>query len=121
MRFSKQYRSILRDCQETLDRWNGNPQIDDDTKQTYVQQSELLYKLELMWNLIEVLCIEKSTIVLPSLLQWIALHFPKCDEKARNVVGASGGQEENVDEYLENPESHPDFWDAVLLYVIQGK
>ena len=120
LRFSKQYRSIMRDCQETLDKWSENPQLSEDTKETYIQQSELLYKLELMWNLIEVLCIEKNSVILPSLLQWISLHFPKCDEKARNVLGATGDSE-NIDEYLENPESHPDFWDAILLYLLQGR
>jgi len=121
LRFSKQYRSVMRDCQETLDKWSENPNLDEETREAYIGQSELLYKLELMWNLIEVLCIEKNPIILPSLLQWISLHFPKCDEKAKNVLGASGGQSENIDEYLENPESHPDFWDAVVLYVIQGR
>ena len=99
LRFSKQYRSVMRDCQETLDKWSENPNLDEETREAYIGQSELLYKLELMWNLIEVLCIEKNPIILPSLLQWISLHFPKCDEKAKNVLGASGGQSENIDEY----------------------
>ena len=96
LRFSKQYRSVMRDCQETLDKWSENSQLDEKTKETYVQQSELLYKLELMWNLIEVLCIEKNPVIMPSLLQWISLHFPKCDEKAKNVLGATGGHSENI-------------------------
>ncbi len=121
LRFSKQYRSIMRDCQETLDRWSENPELATDVKETYINQSELLYKLELMWDLIEVLCIEKNSVVLPSLLQWIALHFPQADEKAKNVLSANGREGENVDEYLETPESHPDFWDAITLYVIQGR
>ena len=87
VRLSKQYRSILRDCQETLDKWSENPTIDQNTKNTYVQQSELLYKMELMWNLLEILSIEKNSVILPGLLQWISLHFPKCDEMARNVLG----------------------------------
>lgn len=121
LRFSKQYRSIIRDCQETLDKWSENPDADSDTRDTYLEQSALLYKLELIWNLIEILCIEKTSVILPNLLQWVALHFPKCDEKARNVLGGANGEEENIDEYLENPETHPDFWDAILLFLIQGR
>ena len=77
----------MRYCQETLDKWSENPTIDQNTKNTYVQQSELLYKMELMWNLLEILSIEKNSVILPGLLQWISLHFPKCDEMARNVLG----------------------------------
>ena len=113
----------MRDCQEMLDKWSENPDVDPATKSTYVEQSELLYKLELIWNLVEILCVEKNSIILPSLLQWISLHFPKCDDKARNVLGGTSDEDsdEKVDEYLENPESHPDFWEAVILYVIQGR
>jgi hypothetical protein len=58
----------MRDCQEMLDKWSENPGIDTATKDTYVQQSELLYKLELMWNLLEILAIEKTPIILPRYL-----------------------------------------------------
>ena len=54
---SRQYRSILRDCQEQLD-------SDDDTnedKDNAAAHSELLYKLELIWNLVEILVIERPT------------------------------------------------------------
>ena len=77
----------MRDCQETLDKWSENPSTDNNTRNTYIQQSELLYKMELMWNLLEILSIEKNSVILPGLLQWISLHFPKCDEMARNVLG----------------------------------
>ena len=113
----------MRDCQETLDKWSENPTIDQNTKNTYIQQSELLYKMELMWNLLEILSIEKNSVILPGLLQWISLHFPKCDEMARNVLGATTSErdENQIEEYLESPESYPEFWDAILFYIIQGR
>ncbi len=52
--FSRQYRSIIRDCQEQLDALH-------DTDPAAAQHSELLYKLELVWNLVEIICIEKQT------------------------------------------------------------
>ena len=95
----------MRDCQETLDKWSENPTIDQNTKNTYVQQSELLYKMELMWNLLEILSIEKNSVILPGLLQWISLHFPKCDEMARNVLGATTSErdENQIEEYMRKP------------------
>ena len=124
---SRQYRSILRDCQEQLD---SNDDTNED-KDNAAAHSELLYKLELIWNLVEILVIERPTstklasaylyclnlnsfsdgIVLPQLIQWVSLHFPQADEKARNVLT----------DLPEQPESHPDFWDALLLFLFQGK
>lgn len=58
---SRQYRSIIRDCQEQSDQLAEDEEGDDDARRNCIQQSELLYKLELIWNLIEVLMIEKSS------------------------------------------------------------
>ncbi len=122
VRISKQYRSILRDCQEMLDKWVDDQNTIDSDRQTYTEQSELLYKLELMWHLLEIVCIEKQAIILPGLLQWIGLHFPSCDEKARNVLGATSATgEDQIDDQIENPETHPDYWEAIVLFVIQGR
>ena len=62
---SRQYRSIIRDCQEQLDRLAEDEadRMSQDAgadPQAHIQQSELLYKLELIWNLVEVLMIEKT-------------------------------------------------------------
>ena len=55
LRVSRQYRSILRDCQAQLD---GHTAGIDAKKSR--EQSEILYKLELVWNLAEILLIEKT-------------------------------------------------------------
>ncbi len=133
LRFSRQYRSIIRDCQEQLD---ANQDSDDDPQSE--QQSELLYKLELIWNLVEILFVERQTsnikiystrlkdptginlisylfpslsvgIVLPQLLQWIALHFPQADDRVRAVL----------EECPEQPEQHQHYWDAIKLFLTQ--
>jgi hypothetical protein len=59
---SRQYRSVMRDCQQQLDAEAEISATASDQVQAeaYVQQSELLYKLELIWNLVEVVCIEKT-------------------------------------------------------------
>ena len=127
-RISRQYRSIIRDCQEQLDQECERINVMDPSKIEHNQlQSELLYKLELVWHLVEVLCIEKTSsgMVLHHLLQWIALNFTQCEDKARNVLGGTvtdtDGMEHNGVDYLDQPERHPDYWDAVSLYILQGR
>ena len=61
-RISRQYRSIIRDCQEQLDQESARALILDPSRAEHDQlQSELLYKLELIWHLVEVLCIERTS------------------------------------------------------------
>ena len=64
-------------------------------------------------------------MVLHHLLQWIALNFTQCEEKARNVLGGSAsdnnGMGSNGTEFLDQPERHPDYWDALLLFLLQGR
>ena len=49
--------------------------------------------------------------MLPSLLQWIQYHFPQGETKTRKIL-----QEEP-----ERPEAHPDYWDALSIFISQGK
>ncbi|TRY74421.1 hypothetical protein TCAL_10429 [Tigriopus californicus] len=119
LQISRQYRSVIRDCQELLDGAGADPNtmaVDGTGDTPSVAQSELLYKLELIWNLVEVLVIEtrpvsKNGIILPQLVQWCCLHFPEADQKARHVLT----------ENPEQPEMHAHFWDALLLFLIQGR
>lgn len=116
LQISRQYRSVIRDCQEVLDGAGVDPngmEASGDDDATRVAQSELLYKLELIWNLVEVLVIETPAngIILPQLVQWVSLHFPEADQKARHVLT----------ENPEQPEMHADFWDALLLFLLQGR
>ena len=61
-------------------------------------------------------------MILHHLLQWISLNFMQCEEKARNVLGgASDGAGQNGADYLDKPEHHPEFWDAVTLFLLQGR
>jgi hypothetical protein len=60
--------------------------------------------------------------IIPQLLNWIGQHFPLCDQKARNVLAGAADLDRDRDEngdYLERPETHPDYWDAIILYVLQ--
>ena len=46
-----------------------------------------MYKLELIWHLVEILFMDSSPggLVMPHLLNWVSLHFPACEERARFV------------------------------------
>ena len=63
-------------------------------------------------------------MVLHHLLQWIALNFTQCEEKARSVLGGASSDTDRVGQngtdYLDQPERHPDYWDAVTLFLLQG-
>jgi len=83
VRVSRQYRSVIKDCQEQLEQLAETGAASQSGH--YLAQSELLYKLELIWHLVEILYIGTTPggLVLPSLLHWVSLHFTGCEERAR--------------------------------------
>jgi len=111
VKMSRQYRSVMRDCQEQLDTLSetGPPSLSSH----YLEQSELIYKLELVWNLLEILLIDVTPggLVMPHLLQWISLHFPNCEDRARSVLSQGS----------DAPEQHADYWEAVIQFLLQGR
>ena len=54
----------------------------------YLSQSDLLYKLELILHLVEILYLDTTSgaMVLPHLLHWTSLHFTGCEDRARLVL-----------------------------------
>ena len=54
----------------------------------YLSLSDLLYKLELIWHLVEILYLDTTpgAMVLPHLLHWTSLHFTGCEDRARLVL-----------------------------------
>ncbi|QQP37908.1 Nuclear pore complex protein Nup85like, partial [Caligus rogercresseyi] len=99
LRLSRQYRSILKDIQSRI---------------SEEKESELLYKLELLWNLAEILLVQKTRLgtILPQLLHWIALHFNNPDELTRDILS---------EDIPERPESHGSYWKALTLFLLQGR
>jgi len=111
VKVSRQYRSIMKDCQEQLEQLAETGLASESGH--YISQSDLLYKLELIWHLVEILFLDTTPggLVLPHLLHWVTLHFPGCEERARSVL--SQGSEE--------PEQHAEYWEAVVKFVLQGR
>ena len=83
VKVSRQYRSIMKDCQEQLEQLADNCSSAESS--CYLAQSDLLYKLELIWHLVEILYLDTTPggLVLPHLLHWLSLHFTGCEERAR--------------------------------------
>ena len=75
VRISRQYRSIMRDCQEQMDALAETTSALESAQHT--AESEVLYKLELIWNLAEILMVDTRPggCVMNQLLHWISLHF----------------------------------------------
>ena len=111
VKVSRQYRSIMKDCQEQLELLAETGMASESGH--YIAQSDLLYKLELIWHLVEILFLDTTPggLVLPHLLHWVSLHFPGCEERARSVL--SQGSEE--------PEQHAKYREAVVKFVLQGR
>jgi len=111
VKISRQYRSILRDCQEHLDTLSESAVAAE--VGGYTEQAEVLYKLELIWHLAEILIIDPKSdgCLLPQLLHWISLHFKECEDGARSVLSESS----------ESPEDHVLYWDTLLDFVLQGR
>ena len=111
VKVSRQYRSIMKDCQEQLEQLSESCP----TAQSghYMAQSDLLYKLELIWHLVEILYLDTTPggLVLPHLLHWTSLHFTGCEERARSVLSQAS----------EEPEQHAEYWEAVTRFVLQGR
>jgi len=111
VKVSRQYRSIMKDCQEQLDKLSESCPASQFSH--YLAQSDLLYKLELVWHLVEILYLGNTPggLVLPHLLHWVSLHFPSCEERARSVLSQAS----------EEPEQHAEYWEAVTRFVLQGR
>jgi len=111
VKVSRQYRSIMKDCQEQLEQLSESCPASQSSH--YLAQSDLLYKLELIWHLMEILYLSNTPggLVLPQLLHWVGLHFPSCEERARSVLSQAS----------EEPEQHAEYWEAVVRFVLQGR
>lgn len=69
--------------------------------------SEVFYKAELVWNLCEIMYLEKPLDVLPRLLEWIRTHFPAPMDMTGSIMISS------------NPALHENYWNSLYGLVFQ--
>ncbi|XP_037091371.1 nuclear pore complex protein Nup85-like [Pollicipes pollicipes] len=96
------FRSCLRASMETV---SATDAADAE------MQRQLLDSMEMIWHLCEILLIEKKRggVVLYQLLDWVRQHATQFDRAAAHVTEA------------EVPESHPEYWNTVYGFVLQGR
>lgn len=111
VKISRQYRSIMRDCEEQLSALSETSSAAEAAH--YTGQAEVLYKLELIANLAEILILDNKPggFVMSKLLHWISLHFRECEDGARSVISQCS----------DLPEDHVQYWRTLHEFVLQGR
>lgn len=113
-KLSRQYRSIISACIDDLNQTAdacvaeaaATEKVPEKARELQ-QLSEIHYKTELVWNLCEVMYLEKPIGILPHLLEWVRAHFPSAVEMANEVIKSS------------RPALHEDYWNAIYGLVFQ--
>ncbi|OXU24689.1 hypothetical protein TSAR_001479 [Trichomalopsis sarcophagae] len=112
LKYSKQYRSILRACIEELqDLAEKCPQ---EKKNLYENFQTIFYNIECVWHLTEILYVDviPGDVVLPQLLEWVRFHFPSREIMAMKILA-----KKKIGADLENNE----YWEAVMGCALHGK
>lgn len=115
LKFSREYRSVIKAAARELQKATGDGMIVDNDGGSQgdqnVAQLEMFEMIELLWSLCEILFIDiiPEGLVLRQLLDWLRLRFYDGDKKAQNVVSS------------QLAEGHDDYWDAVYSLLLQGR
>lgn len=107
---SRQYRSIAKACSLELQILLSKS-VEEEEREYYSNQIELLETMQIVWSLCEILFIEitPGEMVLVQLLNWVRWHFTAGREMAQNVLSE------------ESPEEHPAYWEAICRLLLQGE
>ncbi|XP_041978499.1 nuclear pore complex protein Nup85 [Aricia agestis] len=112
LKLSRQYRSIIRVCVESLQEAAEKEQdgVEKNTLHSYIT---IFYSVECIWHLCEILFIDviPGDVVLPFLLEWVRFHFP-CHEQAASQM---------LEACERGSEVNAEYWDTVTGMLIQGR
>ncbi|XP_060803024.1 nuclear pore complex protein Nup85 isoform X2 [Amyelois transitella] len=112
LKLSRQYRSIIRVCIESLQE-AAEKETDGINKNSLLSYITIFYSVECIWHLCEILFIDNipGDVVLPFLLEWVRFHFPCHEQIAAQLLEACE----------RGSEDHPQYWDTVVGMVVQGR
>lgn len=112
LKLSRQYRSIIRVCIESLQE-AAEKETDGVQKNALLSHVTIFYSIECIWHLCEILYIDNipGEVVLPFLLEWVRFHFPCHEQSAAQILEACE----------RGSEDHPQYWDTVIGMVVQGR
>lgn len=112
LKLSRQYRSILRVCIESLQEASekSTDGLEKNKLNAYVT---IFYSIECIWHLCEILHMDNvpGDIVLPFLLEWVRFHFPCHEQTAAQLLEACE----------RGSEDHKDYWHTVIGMIVQGR
>ncbi|GIY60351.1 nuclear pore complex protein Nup85 [Caerostris darwini] len=105
-RTSEKYRCVLIACIEELHVATESTQDED-----LADLRQMFSDIELLWHLLQSLVIDthSASRVLYKLLDWIKWHFIFSEKKKEEIIK------------LEEPSLHPDYWDTIIHFLLQGK
>lgn len=108
---SREYRSMLQACVCSLNTALDKEPQHTDLYQQMAEQCQLLYKMELLLGLTEIIFVDSrpGSLVLGQLVCWVRLHFPGCTEQMVQVMAD------------DQPSDHPLYWKAVYGLACQGR
>ncbi|XP_071540417.1 nuclear pore complex protein Nup85 isoform X2 [Panulirus ornatus] len=103
----REYRSMIQACVED----QGMPLEPSEDQEELLASGQLLYKMELILSLIEILFIDTKPggLVMGQLVVWIRSHFTQCMDKKCEALES------------DHPHQHPAYWEAVYGSVLQGR
>lgn len=112
LKHSKQYRSILRACVESLQDIAEKSSLEN--KVTIENFLTIFYNVECVWHLTEIFYIDNipGDIILPRLLEWIQFHFPSKELKAIKIL---------VQKVIAADLEYIYYWEAVIGCALHGK
>lgn len=112
LKLSRQFRSIIRVCMESLQKAAENEQNAIE-KNSILSHITIFYSVECIWHLCEILFIDSipGDIVLPYLMEWVRFHFPCHEQTAAQMLEACE----------RGAEVNEDYWDTVIGMVVQGR
>lgn len=112
LKLSRQYRSIIRVCIESLQE-AAEKETDGLEKNALLSYITIFYSIECVWHLCEILYIDNipGDVVLPFLLEWVRFHFPCHEQAAAQLLEACE----------RGSEEHAEYWDTVIGMIVQGR
>ena len=112
LKHSKQYRSTLRACIESLQDILGKSL--SDKKESLENFLTIFYQIECIWHLTEILYVDvvPGDVVLPQLLEWIKFHFPSREGMAMDILNQKAIGADLTYTY---------YWEAVTGCALHGK
>lgn len=112
LKLSRQYRSIIRVCIESLQEASQKT-TDGIEKNNLLAYVTIFYSIECIWHLCEILHVDNvpGDIVLPFLLEWVRFHFPCHEQTAARLLEACE----------RGSEDHQDYWNTVIGMIVQGR